>query len=117
MAEFEFAKALDAVRLIVDEANRYINDQKPWALFKEGKSQEGASVLLTALELLRSATILYSPFIPDLANKVWHQLGFTGDIQKLTLNDGAAISLIPKGQAVRNDGPPFPRLETPVAAK
>jgi methionyl-tRNA synthetase len=117
MAEFEFAKALDAVRSIVDEANRYINDEKPWALFKEGKQQEGAAVLLTSLELLRSATILYAPFIPDLANKVWHQLGFSGDIQKLTMNDGAAMSLIPKGQVVHNDGPPFPRLESPVAAK
>lgn len=117
MSEFEFAKALDAVRSIIDEANRYITDQKPWTLFKEGKHAEGCCVLLTSLELLRRATILYVPFIPELAGKVWHQLGFAGQIERLRLEDAEAKKTIPVGQAMYNEGPPFPRLEAPAAVK
>jgi methionyl-tRNA synthetase len=115
MEQFEFAKALDAVRSIVDEANKYINDQKPWELFKQAKAEEGASVLLTSLELLRRATLLYAPFVPELSAKVWQQLGYDSPVDKVKLSDPEAENLIPAGQPVRNTGPAFPRLEDPTA--
>jgi methionyl-tRNA synthetase len=115
MEEFEFAKALESVRSIVDEANKYLNDQKPWTLFKEEKHQEGASVLLTSLELIKKATVLYAPFVPQLAARVWNQLGYDSNIEKVKLNDEQASSVIPTGQLLRNSGPPFPRLEEPAA--
>ena len=116
MDDFEFAKALDAVRGIVDDANKYLNDQKPWTLFKEGKHQEGASALLTSLELIKRATVLYAPFIPNLTANVWHQLGYDTKIDKARLSDAEVSNLIPPGQFVRTGGPPFPRLEEPLAA-
>jgi len=114
MEEFEFAKALEAVRIIVDAANKYLNDTKPWTLFKEGKQEDGALALLTGLELIKRATVLYAPFVPVTAQKIWHQLGFDTDITKVMLSDSEAKDLIPAGQSVRNTGPAFPRIEEPV---
>jgi methionyl-tRNA synthetase len=116
MDAFEFAKALDAVKGIIDEANRYINDQKPWSLFKEGKNAEGAAVLLTSAELIKRAVVLLAPFTPGLSQKVWDQLGFGDDICSVKLTDSVVSNTIPTGQAVRNQGPVFQRLEDPAAA-
>lgn len=116
MEEFEFAKALDAVRVIVEDANKHLNDTKPWTLFKEEKKAEAASALLTSLELIKRATLLYAPFIPVTAAKIWHQLGYDSDVTKVKLQDSQSTDFIPAGQSVRNSGPPFPRLEDPEAA-
>lgn len=114
---FEFAKAIDAARSILDEANRYINDQAPWKQFKEERRADGEIALLTALEMVKRGTILLSPFTPQLCNKVWDQLGFDGDIQALKLTDSVASNVIPAGQAVRNHGPVFMRFEEEEVVK
>lgn len=111
MEQFEFAKAIEAILSILDRANRYINDEKPWALFKEGKTAEGAGVLLTALELVKRATVMLCPITPSLSQKIWNQLGFDDEVQKLKLTDKVVSSPIPSGQALRNQGPVFLRLE------
>lgn len=116
MEAFEFAKALEAIKSITDEANRYINDQKPWSMFKEGKNAEGAAVLLTSAELVKRAAVLLAPFTPGLSQKVWDQLGFEGDICRVKLTDSVMVSPIPTGQAVRNQGPVFLRLEDAAPA-
>jgi methionyl-tRNA synthetase len=120
MEDFEFAKALGVVLLIVDSANKHLNDNQPWTMYKEArkendeaKAARAASVLLTSLELIKRATVLYVPFIPALASRVWDQLGFDKPLEKVALNDELVTNLVPPGQAVRNTGPAFPRLEEP----
>lgn len=121
MQNFEFAKAIEAARSIVDEANKYLNDKQPWSLLKQGKQEnneekiaQAGEVLLTSLELLKRAAVLLAPVIPTLANKIWDQLGFDGDITDVQFTDPAVVNIIPTGQALRNKGPIFQRLEDPV---
>jgi methionyl-tRNA synthetase len=125
MSRLEFAKALEAIFNLVDSANKYINDQKPWTLFKEGKQVEGESVLITSLEILRSATIMLYPFIPNIAENMWKQLGFDRSIKETiksedyvkghdTLFDTREICSIKSGQQVKLEGPVFKRIEEPV---
>ena len=125
MSRLEFAKALEAVFNLVDSTNKYINDQKPWNLFKEGKRAEGESVLFTSLEILRSATIMLYPFIPNIAENMWEQLGFDQPIKRTlksddykkghdTLFDTIEIRSIKSGQQVKLEGPVFKRIEEPV---
>lgn len=117
MESFEFAKALEALRSICDTANRFINDSQPWALFKEGKTSEGQAVLLTSLELIKRATVMFTPFIPEFSQAIWHQLGFDHDVTKLKLSDSVVSDTIPAGQQVRNEGPVIQRIEDPAAEK
>ncbi len=107
----EFAKAIEAIFALVDQLNKYINDEKPWALFKEGKTSEGNVVLYTALDGLRRTAIMLYPFCPQLACAIWEQLGYETELDS---KNGKAINiadLIPEGQAIRNKGPIFKRIE------
>lgn len=111
----EFSKAIEAIFALVDQINKYINDERPWTLFKDGKKAEGEVVLYTALEGLRRAAILLYPFCPNLSGQIWHQLGFTESIDSLAKNPEAVWELIKAGQAVRNEGPIFKRIEEVAA--
>jgi methionyl-tRNA synthetase len=116
MEQFEFAKAIESILMILNEANRYLAEQKPWTLYKEGKNAEADAVLYTAVELLKRATVLLAPFTPTFSQAVWHQLGFEGDVTKLKLSDSVVSNVIPKGQALRNEGPVILRIADLMAA-
>jgi methionyl-tRNA synthetase len=116
MEQYEFAKAINAAFALVDLANKYVNDEKPWALFKEGKTAAGEKVLYSCLEVLRRTAMYLYPFTPKLSADIWHQLGFSGDIieyQKGSESHGF-LDAISAGQAVRNAGPIFRRIEETV---
>jgi methionyl-tRNA synthetase len=112
MSRLEFAKALDAIFAVVDQTNKYINDEKPWALFKEGKQKEGEKVLFTALEILRRSAMSLYPFTPKLCQQMWHQLGYDDDLGTIgDAKDDGVFDVIAVGQKIRNSGPIFKRLE------
>jgi methionyl-tRNA synthetase len=111
MNELEFAKTIEAIFALVDQANKYINDEKPWTLFKEGKTAEGEKVLYTSLEILRRTALNLWPFTPTLSSNIWHQLGYSMPIEEVGESDGLMWELIPPGQPTRNEGPVFRRIE------
>ena len=117
MAEFEFAKAIRAIFDIVDEANKYINDNKPWALFKEGKKEEGGAVIVTAMTMLKQAALLLCPVTPQLSADIWDQLGYNNKITEINVNSPEYKNPIPTGQVVRNKGPVFVRIEEEIDAE
>jgi len=119
MEKLEYMKAIEGILALIDLANRLMNDEKPWTLFKEGKKQEGARCLYTVIELLRCIAFQIYPFTPKLASDIWWQLGHDGEIDKIgdERNDGF-FDMVPAGQKVRNSGPIFMRIETePATAK
>jgi methionyl-tRNA synthetase len=112
MKKLEFAKCIEAIFSVVDDANKYIADEKPWSQFKEGKKAEGEKVLYTALEVIRKAAFCLYPFTPRLSADIWNQLGFATQLgSKESNKDDLFAKPIPPGQAVRNLGPVFKRLE------
>jgi methionyl-tRNA synthetase len=115
MERLEFAKAIESVFTIVNEANRYLNDLKPWTLFKEGKTNEGSAVLLTSLELMKHAALMLQPITPNLSAAVWEHLGFETPITDVRLNSDVVSNVIPAGQAVKNNGPVFMRIKEAAA--
>lgn len=117
MENFEFAKAVDAIFALVDQANKVMNDEKPWTLFKEGKQKEGEQVLFTCLEVLRRVAMNLYPFTPELSQKIWHQLGYNDEVGKIgdSIREDGYFDMIPAGQVVRNLGPVFKRIEDPDA--
>jgi methionyl-tRNA synthetase len=113
VGKLEFQRAIEAIFALVDQTNKYIADEKPWALFKEGKQKEGEQVLFTALEILRRVAISLYPFTPKLAEKIWHQLGYPDAIASIgeASSPERLFELIPAEQKVRNEGPVFKRFE------
>lgn len=111
---YDFQKAADRSIELVDWANKQINDQEPWNLFKEGKLTELADLMYSVLDSLRQVSILLSPMTPILARNIWEQLGFAPEqFDKQTWNDILGQS-IPCGQPINLKEPLLLRLDSEI---
>ena len=106
----QFDRAVEATLDGVRAANRYISDTEPWQL---AKAEESASrldtVLNTAVEALRCASILLDPVMPAKMSELREQLGI--DQIPFTLGHAAQWGLVPPGTATRPGEPLFPRID------
>ncbi|WP_341760575.1 methionine--tRNA ligase [Candidatus Endowatersipora endosymbiont of Watersipora subatra] len=65
--------ALDVIWSVLDETNRYFNEQAPWNLKKKDKERMG-TVLYVTSEVVRQVAILSQAFLPDSATRCLDQL-------------------------------------------
>lgn len=106
----EFTKALESIWNMISAGNKYVNDQQPWTLAKEGKTQELAGVLYSALEVARAAAIMISPFMPATAQEIARQLGITDAFESLRWSDAGGDKPFAAGTKTQGPDPIFPRL-------
>ncbi|GAA3445347.1 methionine--tRNA ligase [Planomonospora venezuelensis] len=66
---FDFRRATGAVHEVVEVANRYVSQVKPWQLAREGSARLDP-VLGTLVETCREVAGLLAPFLPDAAVRV-----------------------------------------------
>ncbi len=71
-----FNQACETVLLLVQASNKFIDEQAPWSLYKQGQQQAVEQVLYTVLESVRLAAYLLSPIIPNISSDIYQQLGF-----------------------------------------
>ena len=70
-------KALEEVFKVIQRANKYIDENAPWALAKD-MEQNGARlahVLYNLLETTRICGVLLTPFMPESMDKLFAQIG------------------------------------------
>ncbi len=92
----EFGKALREVMTLADEANQYVDANKPWELAKQaGQSEYLHEVCSRALNMFRILTLYLKPVLPRLALEVEQFLA----IEPLRWND--AQSLLPEGHMIQ----------------
>ena len=66
----EYSKAVRAVMRLADEANRYIDEKKPWVMIKDDSLTDDVQLVCTqGLNMFRSLMIYLTPVIPALAEK------------------------------------------------
>ncbi|WP_448573094.1 methionine--tRNA ligase [Trichothermofontia sp.] len=116
--QLAFSDACQACLRLVQAGNKFIDEQAPWQLYKQGQTAQAEAVLYVILEAVRLAAYLLSPIIPATSTKIYQQLGFAVDF-----NDRARIATIapfaqhaqwgclPAGQALAEPEPVFRRLE------
>ena len=68
-----FHKALDGIWSVIAQADRYIDEQAPWALKKTDLARM-ETVLYVLAEVLRHLALLLQPFMPDQAGALLDQL-------------------------------------------
>jgi methionyl-tRNA synthetase len=85
---------------------------KPWELEKQGKTDELAGVLYSALEVARSAAIMVSPFMPATALEIARQLGIADEFASLKWGDATVDKPFKPGTKTQGPDPIFPRLDT-----
>ena len=108
----EFTKALDSIWQMIGAGNKFVNDREPWTLAKQGKTDELAGVLHSALEVARAAAIMVSPFMPATAREIARQLGIADEFGSLTWASVTDAAPFKHGTPTFGPEPIFPRLET-----
>jgi methionyl-tRNA synthetase len=115
-----FSQACEAILAFVRAGNKFVDEQAPWSLYKQGNQTAVDHVLYTILESVRLSAYLLSPVIPKVSSAVYQQLGFPIDFN--TLEVGAIVpypthatwGILPSGQILGEPQPVFQRLDLPV---
>ncbi len=105
--------ALEATWNLLRETNAYLERNEPWKM-EEG-SDEVATVMGDALEVLRLTAILASPALTSASDAIWTAIGLDGSAADERLPDAALWGGYPGGLPVIKGTPLFPRLKVPEA--
>ncbi|MFA5146169.1 MAG: methionine--tRNA ligase [Candidatus Omnitrophota bacterium] len=106
--KLQFSEALAGIWEVVNLANKYIEDSKPWSLSKEKKTDELAGVIYRLLEALRTVASAVYPFMPSTAGNIYAQLGLEKDGCKLA---APGTGCLKEGTRISKADPLFPRIE------
>jgi methionyl-tRNA synthetase len=87
----DFSSALGKIWELINLANKYIEDTKPWSLAKENKTDELKAFIRLLVDAIRAAAEQIAPFMPQAAASIKEQLG---------------------GERIKKKGPLFPRIDT-----
>jgi methionyl-tRNA synthetase len=111
MGSLRYSEALQVIWELVREANRYIDDKKPWELKKYPERRDEISTVFNRLlQVLRTVLLLAYPVIPGAANRIWRILDLPGTLEEQTLD--ALHGVIPAGHKVQPSTVVFQRLDT-----
>lgn len=118
-----FSEAYEAILTLVRAGNKFIDEQAPWTLYKQGQQAAVNHVLYTVLEAVRLGAYLLSPVIPGVSNAIYHQLGFAVDFNTQTeINQTAPFDVharwgaLSPGQPLGDPQPVFQRMELLASA-
>lgn len=107
-------KLSDTIKLVwsfIGDANKYVDETKPWILAKdEIKKPELNRVLYDLAESMRIIAILIFPFMPDTAEKIWQQLNIGEKVVDSSI-DECQWGKLPLGLKVNKPEQLFPRIE------
>lgn len=106
-----YSDALEKIWEIVSRSNKYIDDTRPWFLFKSDEredKQKLMSIMGHLVEALRIVAVLLQPFMNETANKIFSQLNINekdwNSAYEFNINRGIV-------KVTKNAEPLFTRLE------
>jgi len=104
-------RALDAIWSVVMAANAYVDKAAPWAAKKTDPVRLG-TIVATLVELLAGVSLMISPVLPKVADKMREQLGLA-PVRGAVGTDQWPFELarIDPGKPLKKGEPIFPRLE------
>jgi methionyl-tRNA synthetase len=106
-----FHVALEATWQVVAAANRYVDEQAPWALRKTDQARMG-TVLYVVAEVVRRLALLMQPFMPQSCAKLLDQLAVPAERRDFA----ALAAALPGGTPLPAPSGVFPRFVEPATA-
>jgi methionyl-tRNA synthetase len=113
-----YVNLLDAVKLkdaireamaLSGDGNKFMQENEPWRLLKEGKDDRGAAVMGLCVNLVYWLAILFEPFLPGCSQKILKQLNFGIVVDPLASDK--FVCHIPAGHVIGEPEHLFRRLE------
>lgn len=68
--EFKFNQAIEVVLNYSSKANEFIQETKPWELFKQGKQKEGEEVIFVLLHTIFEIKNAFEAILPEFSAKI-----------------------------------------------
>jgi len=107
-----FHEALEHIQSVVRHGNRYVEDNAPWALFKQGNADRLATVLYHLVESLRLIVLQLVPFMPVKTAVMLAQImNAEQQVNALLLSEHGGWGLLAAGHVCARPSPVFPRME------
>jgi methionyl-tRNA synthetase len=101
--------ALQSIQALVTRANQYVDQTAPFKLAKDPtQAKRLDEVLYNLTETCRVLAVLYQPFLPGTAAKIYEQLGLGGTPDKFS---EAAWGKLQLGHKIGEPAPLFPRKD------
>ncbi len=113
LEKLELNKAIDSILNFVKLINKYIEDKAPWELHKNGKTDVLKTVMYTALEAFRIATLYLAPIIVKKADEALSLIGGEASVRTDKTNrdpEMLAWGKLEPGKKVGETGGLFPRI-------
>ncbi len=110
LPDYQFDKALRAIWKFISVADKYIDDNKPWQLAKEGKIEELNQVLYCLCDSIHQISWQIYPFLPETSVKIAKALDLKALLKEVPLGKNSWANVKP-GTKIKLEEPLFPRLE------
>jgi len=116
MDNLHFSEALNEAWNLVRRANKYIDENAPWAMAKDMDANQAAlaNVLYHLAEVLRIMAIVISPVLVRTPAIIREQLNIT-DAALAAWDSAKTFGSLPRGVKVTKGAAAFPRVDKPEA--
>ncbi|MDD4097063.1 MAG: methionine--tRNA ligase [Oscillospiraceae bacterium] len=107
---FHIAAAITEIFKVISRANKFIDENTPWILYKDEKSHARlASVLYRLLDAIRIVSVLLSPVMPNTMPEVWKQIG--ASMEETTWESAGVTDGLSANATVSPGNVLFPRVD------
>ncbi len=110
MNKLDLNEALNLIWSLINKANKYIEDVKPWQL-KKTDEESLKTVIYNLLEVLRIISVAVSSFIPKTAVEMLNQLGLQDYLDRGRFDDLFMWGKLESDKKVSKADPLFPRIK------
>ncbi len=111
LSALAFTRYLQDVWALVVRANRYVEENAPWALAKNKNLDRLGSVLYNLSESLRLVGLYLFPVMPSTSQKIWDSLGIEKKIESCRLDKDVFGGTLNAGTRIRSGAQLFPRID------
>lgn len=115
---FDFAKALARLWVLVSHLNKYVDQSAPWVLYKEKNTLRLQTVMYVLLEGVRKVALHLWPVMPGASEQMLEQLGVEFDLNNVDLAaECTQWNGLSSGTMVDRSSNLFPRVDLAAEKK
>ena len=111
LAALVFTRYLQNAWSLVTRANRYVEENAPWTLAKNGDMVSLGSVLYNLAESLRLIGLYLFPVMPATSQKIWDAIGMNKQISACLFAEEQNWGGLKTGTAIQPGAQLFPRID------
>ncbi|MCS7308625.1 MAG: methionine--tRNA ligase [Armatimonadetes bacterium] len=107
---FRLNGVLEQVWRMVSRLNKYLDEQAPWSLYRNGETERAGSVLYDVLEGVRLCALWLAPTMPVATARIWEQLGIGREPVRARWQEESQWGRLQPDTSVQQPQPLFPRI-------